>query len=246
MKGVRLVRGPIGAYERLPHGEVELIARAGDGATSLYVSGARATALRKPTAMSSAIVIRFHAAGAYPFFGVPMRALTDRFLSLDELWKGEPLPFTEKSDVTADDVARLVETLARRLASGRVYDPATARGARRALRRIREMPRLPQVVDLASDIGASERQLRRAFDDVVGLSPKQYLRIVRFRRALAAARRKPRTSWCAIAANTGYFDQAHLIADFRALTGKTPNALVLCDRGRRWDSRYRPDKNDNF
>jgi AraC-like DNA-binding protein len=63
---------------------------------------------------------------------------------------------------------------------------------------------------------------------VIGLSPKHYLRIARFRRALRSARAPSngQLDWAAIAEDCGYFDQAHLTAEFREMAGVTPSVLV--------------------
>jgi AraC-like DNA-binding protein len=71
----------------------------------------------------------------------------------------------------------------------------------------------------------SARNLRRAFHDVVGLGPKAFARIMRFQRALHAARQGSDIDWSDIARNAGYYDQSHLIADFRAFAGTTPHAM---------------------
>jgi AraC-like DNA-binding protein len=64
------------------------------------------------------------------------------------------------------------------------------------------------------------------FRDTVGVSPKAFARLARFRRALRAARDNAPASWASIAASAGYYDQAHLIAEFRAIAGVTPRALL--------------------
>jgi AraC-like DNA-binding protein len=79
---------------------------------------------------------------------------------------------------------------------------------------------------VASDLGVSERHLRRVFHESVGMSPKAFSKLTRFRRALRAACEGARVSWASIAAAGGYYDQAHLIADFRAIAGVTPSALL--------------------
>jgi AraC-like DNA-binding protein len=58
----------------------------------------------------------------------------------------------------------------------------------------------------------------------VGVSPKQFARIVRFQRALRVA--KHGASWSTVATEAGYYDQAHLIAEFRELAGTTPAAFL--------------------
>ena len=79
---------------------------------------------------------------------------------------------------------------------------------------------------VAADLGVSERHLRRVFREAIGLSPKAFTKLTRFHRARSAARQDVHESWASIAAAAGYYDQAHLIADFRAISGVTPRALL--------------------
>jgi AraC-like DNA-binding protein len=58
------------------------------------------------------------------------------------------------------------------------------------------------------------------------MSPKEFARVARFRHALRIAREGNRLSWAAIAAATGYYDQAHLIEEFRAIAGVTPRVFL--------------------
>ena len=83
------------------------------------------------------------------------------------------------------------------------------------------------VDDLSARAGISGRQLERWFLQQVGIGPKFLLRILRFQQALQAATGGARPDWAAIAADHGYFDQAHLIRDFRKFTGHTPRAWLL-------------------
>lgn len=80
---------------------------------------------------------------------------------------------------------------------------------------------------VARDLGVSERHLRRVFRDTVGLSPKAFAKLTRFHHALRIARITGPAHWARIAAEAGYYDQAHLIADFRAIAGVTPQALLV-------------------
>jgi AraC-like DNA-binding protein len=79
---------------------------------------------------------------------------------------------------------------------------------------------------VADDLGVSERHLRRMFRETVGVGPKAFAKLMRFHRALRVAREDGRASWASIAAAAGYYDQAHLIAEFRAIAGVTPRALL--------------------
>jgi AraC-like DNA-binding protein len=79
-------------------------------------------------------------------------------------------------------------------------------------------------VDRAAPLaGLSARQFRRRLEES-GLTPKRLCRVLRFRRSFELAATRG-LSWAAVAAETGYFDQAHLIRDFREFTGRTPMAV---------------------
>ncbi|MFY1829703.1 helix-turn-helix domain-containing protein [Myxococcus fulvus] len=219
------------AYVRLPDGESELIIRLDGTRGDAYVIGTRLMPLQKGGAdvPPLAIAVRFNVAGAYPFFGVPMGELTNRVIPLDTLWgaAGEGLRerLHERPGLEAK-LGVLQDTLDARLRGGDVFEPPSAHVVRRAVRVINQARELPRVDALAKALGVSERQLRRAFEDVVGMGPKAYARVVRLQRALRASRRMATPDWGAIAATTGYYDQAHLISDFRGLTGHTPGALL--------------------
>jgi methylphosphotriester-DNA--protein-cysteine methyltransferase len=65
----------------------------------------------------------------------------------------------------------------------------------------------------------------RAFQDRVGINPKLFLRLTRFRAVLAASSRGNQ-DWADLAADDGYADQSHMIADFREFSGSTPARLA--------------------
>jgi AraC-like DNA-binding protein len=122
---------------------------------------------------------------------------------------------------TADAAAILESAIAERLAT------ANRRLGRAALA-LAAADRLTSanVNTVAADLGVSERHLRRVFRETVGVSPKSFAKLTRFERALRAARESAAGSWASIATAAGYYDQAHLIAEFRAIAGATPRALL--------------------
>ena len=90
---------------------------------------------------------------------------------------------------------------------------------------------LARVDDLAAVAGVSARQLQRQFAVHVGLSPKRFLRVLRFQQVLAALREPSATAanWADVAAQHGFYDQAHFINDFKHFTGETPGAWAIDD-----------------
>ncbi len=71
----------------------------------------------------------------------------------------------------------------------------------------------------------SERQFRRRFLVAVGLPPKVYLRIVRMQSFVRSHFLKPDICWGQLSYQAGYADQAHLVNDFRSLSGDRPTSF---------------------
>ena len=80
-----------------------------------------------------------------------------------------------------------------------------------------------QVRTAARLVGESERYLRRVFADSVGVAPKQFVRMTRLRRVLPGVRTG---SFARLATEAGYYDQSHMIAQFREFMQVTPRAYV--------------------
>jgi AraC-like DNA-binding protein len=82
---------------------------------------------------------------------------------------------------------------------------------------------LVRVEALAQHAGVTERQLQRLFLRDIGLSPKQFLRTIRFQEILRALQGGTPTRWADLALRFGFYDQAHFIRDFKTFTGETPS-----------------------
>jgi AraC-like DNA-binding protein len=77
----------------------------------------------------------------------------------------------------------------------------------------------------AKTISLSERQLERKSLECAGISPKSLSRISRFQRAIGKHRAGYR-NWTDIAHDVGYYDQMHLVRNFRDLGGGTPTEVM--------------------
>jgi transcriptional regulator GlxA family with amidase domain len=78
---------------------------------------------------------------------------------------------------------------------------------------------------LSKSVFIGERQLQRLFKNSIGISPKLYSRIVRFRSAYEQAQSGRQMAWADVAYSLGYADQAHFVKDFKNFAGVTPTAL---------------------
>ena len=87
-----------------------------------------------------------------------------------------------------------------------------------------------RIDDLAFSAGMSARQLRRLFVEQIGLSPKHFCRVIRFRHSLARLNRTRRGDWTQLALECGYYDQAHFINEFQKLSGYSPSEFTALRR----------------
>lgn len=68
----------------------------------------------------------------------------------------------------------------------------------------------------------SVKQFERRFSELVGLNPKQYLRIVRFQNVLQMKKCKYFNNYTSLAFDCGFYDQSHFIHDFKTITDLPP------------------------
>jgi hypothetical protein len=170
------------------------------------------------------IVVRFRAGSAFPFMNVPMHALADRMTQLDELI-GEPArrlaSAMAQASGTAERMAMLQQFLLRQL------EGTSERMLRKGLQVAQAVPgALAAGRSVEEDPAPSDRQLRRLFSDYVGLSPHTVQRIERFSHAARHARSTLDARWGELAAQLGYYDQAHMIGEFREFVGVTPSHFL--------------------
>jgi transcriptional regulator GlxA family with amidase domain len=95
--------------------------------------------------------------------------------------------------------------------------------------RIRQAGGQVSVDALARGLGWTRRRLQRAFARDLGVSPKLYARIVRLNSVLATLAEPERARFVDLALEAGYFDQAHLLRDFRLLAGRSPRVSRAAD-----------------
>ncbi len=91
------------------------------------------------------------------------------------------------------------------------------------------------IAALATETGRSDTYLRKAFKNEIGLTPKAAARVIRFHRARLALQRRAVAGagldLAGLAAACGYYDQAHLDLEFRALAGSAPTTWLAHEFG---------------
>lgn len=215
-----------GRYERLPDGRTTIVFRVFEEGRrgDVYAVGPRTRAMSKSiSGTARAIILQLRPGWSMPLLGVATSALTDRIVALEDLWGDLGSDLCAELLATRslpEVVERVSSALARRACE--TFEPSSARLARRAAHLLEAGE--ARVESVADQLGVSARHLRRAFTESIGLSPKDFARAARLQRAVRMAATS--SDWATIAADAGYYDQAHLIADFRELVGTTPGTFV--------------------
>ncbi len=219
----------------LPCGCPELVLHAGDAQPRCVLHGQMSRALvhrRDPgeeggpgskaggVTGPGAVSFRFLPDGASALFGLRMDAMTDRRASLAGICGRTGRQFEERSIHwrTMDEriVAGTEFLLARKPRSA--PDPLV----RDLVQRIEECRGQVALAALKRSFAISARQVERRFTLAVGLTPKLFARIMRLSWFAEHAERCADRTLAEIAREVGYFDQAHLNHDFKALTGLSP------------------------
>lgn len=176
----------------------------------------------RPTGVVDLIAVRLEAHGAYGLVS-DLARVRDSWVAADGMTDAS-LPALHRALVTLDTAGRrdlLAEWTAAHANRSRRADGAVAL----VVRAIRRSGGAVSIEMLAAQHEIAIRTLQRRFATQVGVSPKQFARIVRFHRVCSAWRHAPETM-ARVAASCGYSDESHLIRDFRAFVGEPPAAFL--------------------
>jgi AraC-like DNA-binding protein len=122
-----------------------------------------------------------------------------------------------------DEVARFADVLLAFAAP--LTEPAVERAVACALGAFG----MVRVDAMARAAHVGERHLERLFRHHVGVTPKTWLRSIRFQEVLRTIREGERPQWAEIAQQHGFYDQAHFVRDFKLFTGQAPSVFRVTD-----------------
>jgi AraC-like DNA-binding protein len=165
--------------------------------------------------------------GCRPAFGLAPATLRGRVVDLLQAWpRAVDLRRELTSCNTPSEALDLVEAT---LGTPEPFDRDAFARCEAAVRQLSAEPTRP-VTDIARGLGVSHGHLDRQFTEQVGLSPRTLARILRMRRLLEEIDVHGSVGWADKAAELGWFDQAHLIRDFKRHTGVTPAQYLAAQR----------------
>ncbi|WP_434587328.1 AraC family transcriptional regulator [Streptomyces sp. A5-4] len=178
--------------------------------------------VRRLEGRGRAFGVKFRPAGFRPFLGGAVSAVAGRQLAASEVFGTgvDDLCDVLRGDDSTSRSATAVEAFLRSL--GTLPLPMTE-PVNSVVDLIVADTSLSRVTDLAERLGITTRKLQRLFADHIGLGPKWVINRSRIHEAAEAATRRASIDWADLAAELGYSDQAHLVRDFTATVGTSPD-----------------------
>lgn len=210
--------GPAGWHRVVPDGCADILFTRNAGRVSLDAVGPmtayRDFPMRKGQLLAG---MRFRPGAWTAALGVPGDRVTDAIVPLEELLGSRAKELLDRlaGAASLEQSAGLFEAAV----------PSVGNSARieRVLEWIAERRGAVSIDEMARQAGFSARQFRRVCLEQTGLTPKFLARVLRFRHALSRVRQYP-GQFADFALDCGYYDQAHLINEFRQFSGRTPSS----------------------
>ncbi|MFT3740410.1 MAG: AraC family transcriptional regulator [Breznakibacter sp.] len=174
--------------------------------------------------------VTFTPFGASQFFRFPMFEVQNSHL---DLWGTHLLPVEELHEKLGsarsfDHQADILDTLF----LSWLYKHTIPQLPRIAhvVRTIGMSPHMPGIDQLAREACLSRKQFERLFSASIGLAPHQFVRVVRFQRALFLQQTQRFGHLTELAYAAGFYDQSHLISEFKTFSGLTPSQYFgMCE-----------------
>lgn len=225
----------------VPNGFTELI---------FYYSGAPEYKREKSSVKSSAVIngqqdtfydisiggdlkllsIIFKPQAARLIFGIPHDEFYNQNVPAQFIFKSEIRDIVDKLNYCSSDFqkVKIIEKfLFNKLVQNRDFE---VKRVTNSIDIINTSKGIERIDSLAEKAYLSKKQFERTFRDIIGISPKKFLKIVRFQYAVYKQQISKGDSLTSLAYNTGYYDQSHMINDFKKLSGLTPTQYFAeCD-----------------
>ena len=173
----------------------------------------------------SVIGMHFRPGGAFPFLGTEAGELADAHVDLEALWGTSAKELRERLCIAKTPAERF--SLLEKALTAHLFRPLERHYAVRfALDTFGRADPVRAVRDVAREAGLSQRRFIQLFAREVGMSPKLFCRVRRFQQMLETVRQTAVPDWARLGVDCGYYDQSHLIHDFRFFSNLSPTEYV--------------------
>lgn len=164
--------------------------------------------------------IRFYPGVLYPLVKYPINDFTNKIILLDDVIEDIRVKLGETL-MNASTINEMISA-ANKYFSMLVSDTLQNDILNNALLYIYKSKGNLTVNEIAKREVISERQIRRIFNNWIGINPKTFCKIIRFQNILKTSMLTKEIDWIKIALECGYYDQTHFINEFKEFCGSTP------------------------
>ena len=174
------------------------------------------------------IMVFIHPCGLHQLFGINMSSLTNTSMPLTELLGEEECnQLIEKLNYAADSekVIQILNNFF--LLQLPVFEIAPK--VAQAVEYINQNKGNVSVKEIEANCYITSRSLERHFKIYVGLSPKEYAKIFRFKCLVNFINQNPGVTWSSLCEQNGYYDQSHLTRYFTRYMKVKPTEMVQMD-----------------
>lgn len=180
------------------------------------------------TGKSKMFAIKFQPWALTELFDIKMKTLTDKVIEIPQklLVTLQPIKEVAMSSLSFDEKIKHIENWFLKFISRQNIKRFNGRNAVELI--IKNKGRL-SLKEIQNKVGISERSLERYFEMYIGLSPKFYIRIIRFSYIFQLTQ-KDCIDWAEVAFLSGFYDQSHFIKNFKEFTGEEPNKYKFSEK----------------
>lgn len=192
----------------------------------VWASGLRTEPITIPAGnKSEMMVISFKKGMAAPFFPFPMNELADAVVDADLIW-GRDFGLMREQMLNTKDIGERFAIAERFMVSEFISRMSLNPCVAFAVEQMSKHPDHVNIGHMNEKIGYSQKHFTDIFRKQVGITPKSFLKIMRFQKAVAAIDAAEFVEWDRIALECGFYDQAHFINDFKHFSGFTPDVYA--------------------
>lgn len=180
----------------------------------------------EPIGNVESFAICFYPFGFANLIDIPLKELTDREAPLEELFGATLSRNLHRAIIDAQDTQERIKIIEEFLFNKLKEQKTTDTIVRTTIDAMLESKGASPIKEIIKNDKSKRRQLERKFSKLIGLSPKQLGKVIRMQAALQLMLNDTTENLTHVAYESGYYDQAHFIKDFKEFTEINPSSFL--------------------
>ncbi len=165
--------------------------------------------------------VKFKQGGAFHFFNMPQKDFSHQIINLHDVLNGESERLKDQLMVTpeSDNIKRILDHY---MLVKVGHSNKSTHLVSSLMSKVRVDDSRTTIKDLSEYANISHKHLITLFNQIVGLPPKLVHRLNKFNKVLDIIQKEKKVNWPQVAIECQYYDQAHLINEFKTFSGLSP------------------------